>query len=82
MYVNHMFAFQMSWLLSAYTTDSWLPSREAARGSLLLHLIQSEKIRPPPHFGYVHTIPYLVYVLMYTVHIYCTRTYVNTVQLT
>lgn len=46
-----LFSLQTLWLLSAYTTDSWIPSGEAARGNRLLHLIRSEKIRPPPHFG-------------------------------
>ncbi|XP_067016262.1 phosphatidylinositol 4-kinase beta-like isoform X2 [Acropora muricata] len=36
------FALQASWLLEAYCADGWLPSKEYARGTRLLHLIVEE----------------------------------------
>ena len=44
---------QVAWLLSAYTSDSWLPSGELQRCSRLLYLIRTEQIRAPPVARYV-----------------------------
>ena len=46
---------QVAWLLSAYTSDSWLPSGEVQRCSRLLYLIRTAQIRAPPVARYVRS---------------------------
>ena len=39
---GNILGLQASWLLEAYCADGWLPSKEYARGTRLLHLILEE----------------------------------------